>query len=148
MKFVCTIEIQKPKSEVAKLFANPEYLKEYQDGFLSKQLLEGIAGENGAISLMRYKMGKGDMEITETIINNNLPESFFANYHHKHMDNTMLCRFEAINEISTRYISEIHYTAFRGFMPKVLAFIFPGMFKKQVNKWLINFKNFVENKIN
>ncbi|TYA59134.1 SRPBCC family protein [Formosa maritima] len=144
MKFTCTIEIYKPKDKVAELFVNPKYLKEYQDGFISKELLEGTEGHNEAKSKMIYKMGKNQMVITETILENNLPDSFFANYHHKHMDNTMLCRFESIDDNTTKYISEINYTAFRGFVPKALAYLFPSMFKKQVKKWLVNFKNYAE----
>lgn len=144
MKFTCTVDIKKPKQMVSEYFANPNYLKEYQETFISKEVLSGNPGENGTVSKMLYNMGKGQMELTETIIENNLPHSFFAEYHHKHMDNTMLCRFEALNENATRYSSEIHYTVFRGFLPKAMAYLFPGMFKKQVDKWLMNFKNFVE----
>ena len=144
MKFTCSIEIDKPREEVVKYFENPKYLGEYQDGFISKELIEGNEGQNGAVSKMLYKMGKGDMELTETIIDNQLPDSFYSKYYHKHMDNTMLCKFEALDDGSTRYISEIDYTAFRGFIPKTMALLFPSMFKKQVNKWLVNFKDFVE----
>lgn len=144
MKFTCTIQIDKPKEIVTEYFANPKYLGEYQEGFLGKELLSGTAGENGAVSIMLYKMGKGQMELTETIIENKLPDTFFANYHHKHMDNTMFCKFTEIDSNKTQYVSEINYTAFRGFMPKLMAFLFPSMFKKQVDKWLVNFKNFVE----
>ena len=144
MNFTCSIEVKKPKQIVANLFANPDYLHKYQDNFISKELISGSEGKNGAVSKMLYKMGKGNMQLTETIIENNLPDSFFAQYHHKHMDNTMRCTFKALNENTTLYSSEIHYTAFRGFIPKSLAILFPKMFKNQVNKWLISFKNFVE----
>ena len=144
MKFTCTIDINRPKEKVVALFADPQHLKEYQDGFISKELLEGTAGQNGAISKMLYKQGKGQMELTETIINNGLPDVFVGHYHHKHMDNTMTCRFIQLNENQTRYKSEIEYTAFRGFLPKLLAKLFPGMFKKQVQKWQNNFKIFAE----
>jgi len=144
MKFTCTLKIDKPKTVVADFFADPKYLKEYQAGFLSKELISGNNGENGAVSKMLYKMGKREMELIETIIDNQLPDSFYAKYHHKHMDNTMLCKFEALNDNETKYVSEINYTAFRGFMPKAMSFLFPGIFKKQVQKWLNNFKKFVE----
>ena len=144
MKFTRTIDINRPKDEVANLFADPKYLGNYQDNFISKELISGNEGENGAMSRMLYKMGKSEMELIETIIENNLPDSFFAEYHHKHMDNTMLCRFESLNENTTRYNSEINYTAFRGFIPKTMALFFPNVFKKQVSKWLVNFKNFAE----
>ena len=146
MKFTCTIEINKPKEFVIELFSNPEYLRHYQETFISKELISGVAQQNGAVSKMLYKMGNGVMELTETIIDNKLPDSFFANYHHKHMDNTMLCKFEALSNTSTKYISEINYTEFRGLMPKVMALLFPSVFKKQVNKWLVSFKNFAEQK--
>jgi len=144
MKFKCSIEINKPRDFVVKLFANPDLLKEYQDTFISKELISGEPGKNGAVSKMLYKMGKGEMELVETILDNNLPDTFYAKYHHKHMDNTMLCEFELLNDNLTKYNSEIHYTAFRGFIPRAMAFLFPNMFKKQVQKWLYSFKNFVE----
>ncbi len=144
MKFTCSIEIEKPQQTVAELFANPQYLKEYQDTFISKELLKGSEGQNGAVSKMLYKQGKGQMELTETILENNLPHSFLGQYHHKHMDNTMRVEFIPLSDSRTRYISEIEYTAFRGFMPKLFAKLFPGMFKKQVQKWLDSFKDFVE----
>lgn len=144
MKFTCTITINKPKEQVAALFANPDYLKEYQETFISKELISGESEKNGAVSVMLYKMGKGEMELTETILENNLPDSFYAEYQHKHMDNTMCCTFKSLDENTTIYSSEIHYTSFRGFMPKAMSMLFPSVFKKQVNKWLVNFKNFAE----
>jgi len=144
MKFSCTIVINQSKGKVAALFADPQYLKEYQDGFISKELVKGVAGQNGAVSKMLYKQGKGQMELTETVTDNSLPDMFVGHYHHKHMDNTMTCKFISIDKNQTRYESDIEYTVFRGFLPKVMAKLFPGMFKKQVQKWLNNFKSFAE----
>lgn len=144
MKFTCTVTIDRPVEVVAELFADPKNLKEYQDGFIRKELIGGNAGENGAVSKMYYKMGKREMELTETIIANRLPDEFEASYHHRHMDNTMKCYFVPLSENQTRYDSEIEYTAFRGFVPKMVATLFPGMFKKQVQRWLDNFKAFAE----
>lgn len=44
----------------------------------------------------------------------------------------------------TKYISEIEYTHFKGFMNKMMALHMPGMFKKQTQKWLDQFKAFAE----
>lgn len=144
MKFRGTIDIDLPIEKVASLFANPTYLKEYQDGFLRKELISGTAGKDGAVSKMYYKMGKGEMELTETITANKLPHSFEASYHHKHMDNTLKSTFTALTENSTRYTNEGEYTAFRGFIPKMMAFFFPKMFERQAQKWMDNFKTFAE----
>jgi len=144
MKFKSSIDIAKSRDEVVKYFADPEYLGEYQDGFVKKELLEGKAGENGAVSTMVYKQGKRDLVLTETADNNNLPDSFEGFYHHMHMDNTMKCSFIALDENHTRYESEFEYTRVAWVMPKLMALLFPGMFKKQGEKWMRQFKEFVE----
>ena len=74
----------------------------------------------------------------------NLPHEFSGTYEHKHMDNTMRNLFTQITENSTRYDAEVEYTAFRGFFPKLMALLAPGMFKKQVDKQLIALKKLLE----
>ena len=144
MKFTCTVIIDKPIDQVAELFINPDNLKEYQDGFLGKELVSGTPAQVGAVSKMYYQQGKRKIEMTETVTSNNLPYEFSGSYHHIHMDNTMTNRFTALSENSTQYDAEIEYTALRGFVIKAIAFLFPSMFKKQVQKWLNQFKEFAE----
>jgi len=145
MKFTCSVTINAPREKVVTYFANPEYLKEYQEGFLRKELISGKQGQVNSISKMYYKQSKKEMELTETIQVNQLPDEFMAQYHHKFTDNTMKSTFTALDENKTRYDAEIDYTAFRGFMVNVMVLIAPSFFKKQVAKWLQNFKVFVEN---
>lgn len=144
MKFKGFIHVSKPSAEVAKFFADPQYLGEYQDGFVEKIHVSGDPGKDGAISKMYYKYGKRDMELTETIITNRLPEYFEAHYHHIHMDNTMACRFIALDEATTRYEYEFEYTRINWIMPKLMSILFPGMYKKPAAKWMQQFKAFVE----
>ena len=144
MKFSGAIEINKPRALVAKLFADPKNLKEYQDGFVRKELQSGQEGQTGAVSTMYYSDGKRDMILTETILSNNLPDSFEAAYHHKHMDNTMKCSFTEITPNKTRYDYEFEYTRINWFLPKLMAILFPGMYRKQGEKWMQQFKDFVE----
>lgn len=144
MKFTGTIDIDKPQEVVASFFANPEYLGEYQEGFLRKELVSGTAGQEGAVSKMYYQMRKDEMELTETITTNQLPDVFEGHYHHKHMDNTMKCTFTALSENRTRYDTEIEYTRINWLMPRLMAILFPGMFKKPAQRWMNNFKEFVE----
>ena len=75
----------------------------YQEGFVRKELKSGTQGATGSVSMMYYKQGNGEMELEETITNNNLPESFSATYYHKAMDNTMDARFIEVDENTTRY---------------------------------------------
>lgn len=144
MIFKGLVEINKPKALVAKLFADPQYLKEYQDGFQSKTLFTGEIGQNGAESKMFFKHGKREMELKETITLNKLPDTFEALYEHKHMDNTMKCKFTALDKNRTLYEYEFEYIRVSWLMPKLMFLLFPSMFKKQGDKWMQQFKVFVE----
>ena len=142
MKFVCSININKPINEVVNLFEDPEALKQSQEGFIRMEHLSGNEGEGGAKSKLVYKK----FDLIETIIHNTLPKEFFAKYEHKSMINTMRSNFNILGESETRLTTEVEYTEFKGFFIKLIAKLFPSMFKKQVDKWLIKFKAYCENK--
>lgn len=144
MKFTCTVHISKQQQIVADYFANVDHLGEYQEGFQKKELISGEPWQEGAVSQLYYQNGKRKMELTETVIKNNLPTEFLAEYFHTHTENTMKSTFTVISPNETRYDAEIHYTKFKGAIVKIMAFLFPSFFKKQVQKWLNNFKVFVE----
>lgn len=144
MKFEGHIDINQSREIVTRLFADPQYLGEYQEGFVKKELVSGEAGQKGAISNMYYRHGKHEMELTETVLKNDLPNAFEAFYHHKHMDNTMRCTFESLGEKQTRYTWKVDYTRINWIMPRLIALLFPGAYKKPAKKWMENFKQFVE----
>lgn len=144
MKHKGFIDINQSLDKVTRLFADPNNLKEYQDGFIKKVHISGDEGQTGAIAKMYYKHGKNEMELTETITKNELPNTFEAHYHHIHMDNTMKCNFTALSDTQTRYEYEYEYTRINWFMPKLIAILFPSMYKKPAEKWLKQFKDFVE----
>ncbi len=143
MKFKGHQDINQPLEMVTALFADPQYLGEYQDGFVKKELTSGDAGQDGAISEMFYHQKGRDLHLTETIVSNKLPHSFEAFYHHKHMDNTMKCTFTALSENQTRYEYEFEYVRMT-LIPKLMGYLFPNMYKKQGEKWMKQFKEFVE----
>ncbi len=144
MEIKGSITINKSQQVVADLFANPENLKEYQDGFLRKEPISGTPGAVGAVAKLYYRFGKGEMELTETVMSNELPNSFEASYQHKHMDNTMKSVFVIVDETTTRYDYEVAYTRISWIMPKLMFTLFPGMFRKQAEKWMQQFKIFAE----
>lgn len=144
MKYKGSKEINKPLEVVTKFFADPQYLGEYQDGFVKKELISGEAGKDGAVSQMFYEHAGREMLLTETITSNKLPHSFEAFYSHKHMDNTMKCQFTALDPNRTRYDYEYEYVRMEWFMPKLIAILFPSVYRKQGEKWMQQFKEFVE----
>ena len=73
MKYTCTVEIELPIDQVVTLWANEDHFSKWQDGFQSITLLEGVKGQPGAKTLIRFQQGKRSMELTETILINDLP---------------------------------------------------------------------------
>lgn len=144
MKYTCEVEIDLPINKVASLWENENHFDKWQDGFQAITLLEGKLNSTGAKSKIVYQQGKRKIELIETIISNNLPNEKKALYEHIHMINTQTTKFKKISDEKTRFISQVEYTKFNGFMPKLLATLFPGMFKKQSQKWMVQFKGFVE----
>jgi len=143
MKYTCTVEINAPIETVVSLWEDEQYFKEWQDDFKSIEQLEGIPNTKGAKAKIVFT-GKNHIELVETILINNLPEEKKGLYEHKHMTNTQSSRFEPIGNNKTRYTSEVEYTQFNGFMIKGIAKLFPGKFKAQSQKWMDQFKEFVE----
>ena len=146
MKFTCTVDVKLPIEKTIALWSDPRNLKEWQDGFISLSHLSGEEGKPGAKSRLLYKMGKREMELIETIQVANLPSEFIALYEHKHMTNLMRNSFTEISPGITRWTSEINYIKFNGFIPRIMSFLMPGMFKKQAQKWFDQFKEFAEKK--
>lgn len=144
MKFSCTVDIDAPREKVVALFEDIDNLKEWQDGFESYEHVSGEEGKVGAKAILKYNNGKQKLELLETITEMNLPERMAGTYEHKHMTNTMTCTFTALSENTTRYTNDIEYTQFNGIMPKLIAWLAPSMFRKQTQKWLDQFKAFVE----
>ncbi len=144
MKHQGYIDIDRSIELVTKIFADPQYLGEYQDGFIKKVLVSGEPGQTGSVSKMYYENRKHKMELTETIISNQLPDLFEASFYHIHMDNTMKCKFKALSPNQTRYQYTYEYTRINWLMPRLMAILFPSMYKRPAEKWLRQFKEFVE----
>lgn len=145
MKFSYTLEINAPRQKVVDLFQNEDNLKYWQDGFDRIEQVSGTPREVGAKKNMFYNQGGRKMKLLETVISSNLPDEFIGFYQHIHMENTMTSRFSEIKDgAATLYEAEIEYTKFNKFGIKIMAYLFPSMFKKQGKKWFDQFKAFAE----
>lgn len=144
MKFTCQVDIRLPREKVIALFDNVDNLKHWQDGFISFENISGEPGQPGTKSRLKYKIGKREIELIETITVRDLPNEFSGTYDTETMSNSMVNKFVELDDHSTRYTSEIEYTRFTGFIPKLMAWLMPGLFKKQTQKWLDQFRDFAE----
>ncbi len=142
MKYSNEVIINLPLNRVIELFDSEENLFKWQPELISFEHLSGEKGEVGAKSKLTYKMGKREVEMTETITVKDLPKEFSGTYEAKGVWNEVKNYFEALDENSTRFYADSHFE-FSGFM-KLIAFFMPGAFKKQSQKYLDQFKAFAE----
>lgn len=143
MKYQVEVIIDRPRDEVIQLFDSTEHMYEWMEGLQEFEHLSGTPGEVGAKSKMRFKMGKRDMTLIETITTRNLPDELSGTYEAPGAFNIVNNYFEALNEQQTRYIV-IQEFKFDSFGMKILSALLPGMFKKQSLKNMNAFKAYAE----
>jgi uncharacterized membrane protein len=143
MKYTNEVVINKPIEKVVELFDNPDNMSKWMEGLLSFEPLSGKPGQPGAKSRLKFKMGRREIEMIETVVIRNLPDEFTGTYEAKGVYNIVKNRFIKISDNTTKYLSEEEFQ-FKGLM-KLMGILMPGAFKKQSLKYLTNFKNFVEN---
>lgn len=146
MKFSCNVVIKAPRKTVISLFLEPNNLKEWQDNFKSYTVLTGKHTQEGTLSKILYDIPEKQktMQLLETILHNKLPGEYTAIYEHTHMTNIMQNLFVEVDANTTQWVANLHYTKIKGFFPKTISVLFPGMFKMQTQKWLNQFRDFAE----
>ncbi len=142
MKYTNETIINLPLDKVVELFDSAENLSKWMEGLQSYEHLSGTPGQPGAKARLKFKMGGRDMEMIETITANHLPHELSGTYEMNGVVNTISNKFEKISENQTRYYTENEFK-FHGFM-QFVAFLMPGAFKRQSQKYLDAFKKFAE----
>ncbi|GAB4168590.1 MAG: hypothetical protein Kow00108_01740 [Calditrichia bacterium] len=142
MQYTLDIVIDLPRDRVIDLFDNPDNLKKWQPDLLSFTHLEGDPGQPGAKSLLKYRWGKKEMEMIETIVSRNLPDHFSGIYEAGGVWNKVSNKFEETEDGRTRWIVDNEFQ-FKG-LYKLMGFFMPGSFKKQTLKYMHQFKAFAE----
>lgn len=143
MKFSCSIEINLARNRVIELFDNPDNMKKWQDGLVSFEHLEGEPGQVGAKSKLVYQNGKKTFDLYEHITVRNLPDEFSGYYDHVAMRNSMINRFVELDANRTCWTCDLSYE-FKTPAWRFFSLFMKGMFKKQTQKFLDNFKKFAE----
>lgn len=142
MKYRLEIDIDLPRDKVIELFDNVDNLKHWQPELVSFSHLSGTPGQVGAKSRLLYNMGGREMEMIETILERNLPDTFFGTYEIEGIWNQIDNRFIVLNDRKTRWQLDSEFRG--GGIMKIMIWLMPGMFKKQSFKYMQQFKAFAE----
>lgn len=142
MKYTTKILINLPRSKVIELFDSTDNMYKWQPELISFEPISGVPGKVGAKSKMRYKMGKREVDMIETIIKQNFPDEFNCTYEAKNVWNLQQNTFIETNKSETEWISISEFRC-SGFM-KIICWVMPGAFKKETLKHMKRFKEFAE----
>jgi hypothetical protein len=142
MKYSVERELDLPRDKVIALFEDRDGLFEWQEGLQSFEHVSGDPGQPGAVSKLRFKMGKREIDMTETIQRRDLPDLFSGVYEADGVWNLVENHFADLPEGRTLWRIDTEFQC-KGFM-RVMAFLMPGMFKKQTAKYMDLFKKFAE----
>ncbi len=142
MKYSNEILIDQPREKTIELFDNPDNLKYWQKGLMSYDHLSGAPGQAGAKARFRFKSGKREFEMIETITENKLPDEMHSTYDVQGVHNIQKNYFKDEGD-KTRWVSESEFQ-FSGFM-KIMAFFWGSKaFSKQSMSFMVDFKSFAE----
>lgn len=133
------IVINKPIDQVIRTFVDRDKIALWQPGLLSSELVESHPYPKYKLL---FQFGRRKMEMTETILRNELPHHFDGTYKMKGVFNTVRNSFEKEDSSSTRWVSEVEFR-FTGLM-KIIAFFMKEDFRKQSEIIMSNFKRYVE----
>ncbi|WP_298903542.1 SRPBCC family protein [uncultured Psychroserpens sp.] len=143
MKYITEIKVKVPLDEFIKKMDNVENMKHWQRGLVSAEHISGNPGELGAKIKLRYKFGRRNMELIETITKRNFPNEFHANYTSKSVHNVQRNYFEKTSDGFTKWTSKSEFLPLNLVM-RIMLFLMPSSFKKQTLKYMQDFKNFAE----
>ena len=142
MQYKVEIMIDLPRDKMIEIFDNPDNLGKWQPTLLGIEHVEGEERTKGAKSRLRYKQGKGEMEMIETVLVYNMPDEFSCTYEANGVLNINKNLFYAEGD-KTRWVTDTEFQ-FSSLLMKIMGLLLPFMFKSQTNQMMKNFKRFAE----
>ena len=143
MKYTTEVTIKLRRQKVIDLFDDEKNLYKWQEGLKSVEHLSGTPGQPGAKTKLVFDMNGRIVEMTETILSNNLPDTMALTFDAKGVHNIIENRFTEVDAGTTKWAMDSDFQ-FSGFM-KIMGWLMSGMFKKQTKKTMDRFKEFAEN---
>lgn len=143
MKYCTQVEIALPVEQVAELLHSPEDMYRWMKGLKHYESLQGEAGRVGSRNRLVLRAGKREMEMIETVTASDLPHAWTSRYETRGVVNIVTNRLEAVDENRTRYTAEQEFR-FQQWVPRLMAWLLPGPFKKQSVKHMCDFKRYAE----
>jgi hypothetical protein len=153
MRYTVSIEIARPREEVAELLADPAQLPKWLRGLVLHEPLDGAHGQVGTTSRVVMQMGKQRFECTETVTRREpvdlhaIPAGSVVHFDREIVGNGMWNavrdRLTEAGPETTLWASESEYR-FSGLPMRLAGLLMPGAFRKQSRQHMEDFKAFAE----
>lgn len=143
VKYVTEVIIDKPRDEVIALLEDPKNMVHWMPGLKSYDFLSGEPGAVGSKMVQRFDMGKRQIEMVETILVSDFPETWSAEYDSGHGRMMIHNTFTEMPGGRTHWRGDNEFICDAFFM-KIMSRLMPGMFRKESQKYLNSFKAFAE----
>lgn len=141
--FTTAVEIDLPRDRILEIFEDKSTYPMWMRGFEKFEHVSGEPGRKDAVSEITMRCGKKPMVMTETIIDRSLPDAFDANYEWGAGWNSYNNRFTELEGGRTRWECTCGYE-FRKLFLKIIGAVAPGMFRKENQKFMNDFKAYCE----
>ena len=143
MRFKLETPINKPRSEVWKIFDNPENMPKWQPTLIRFETVDGTPGQVGAISKLTYKEGEREFILIETITQRNEPNSFDGTYENNFAENTIQNRFIEQGPGQTLWVIETRFK-FKTLLMKIMGNVLKKNYVKRTQRDMTRFKEMLE----
>ncbi|HEU5486531.1 MAG TPA: SRPBCC family protein [Microlunatus sp.] len=153
MKYTVGIEVALPRETVAQLLADPAHLQKWLRGLVLHEPLNGEHGQLGTTSRVVMQLGKQKVECTEIITRrepvdlHDIPEDSVVHFDREivgeGMWNAVRDQLTVTGPQTTLWQSESEYR-FSGVLMRLVGLLMPGVFRKQSQQHMQDFKAFAE----
>ena len=143
MKFRLEITINKPRSEVWRMFTAPENMNQWQPSLINTELVSGTTGQAGAVSKLTYKENEREFSLIEKVTYSEKLEQFDVIYENEFTDNPVKNKFVEHDENKTLWIIEANYK-FKTLLMKIMGPTMKKNFVRRTYRDMERFKEFVE----
>jgi hypothetical protein len=153
VNYTVSIEIAKPREEVAQLLADPAHLPKWLRGLVVHEPQSGAHGQVGTKSRIVMQMGQQKFEATETIMRREpadlraIPKGSVVHFEREIVGEGIWSvardRLTEVSPNKTLWVSENEYR-FGGLFMRLVGFLMLRAFRKQSLQHMQDFKAFAE----
>ncbi len=143
MKFSLERTINKSRVEVWEFFTDAEKTRLWQPSLQSIEIVEGMAGQPGAISKWTYKENEREFSLTEKVLKREVPERFESQFENEFAIDIVNNVFIEQSDHETLWMMETTYR-FKTLLMKILGSALKKNYVLRSEKEMERFKEIVE----